>query len=294
MGEFEHNSELLATVHGDWNAKKVFCHFTGFLEGIAASGYLEIGEIEPLVVESIEFLDRFDDFDARDVLEDFKADILQFEMISDAVDVRSEDIDPACDKSALNRFLGFCRGVVCDGVITVDEATAVLEKIHNHENLRDVVGVRQIELECIDAVEDGIVDAQESDAICKAIGEIVGDTFLDTGIAQTSGTANFNEFKLTDVVASFEGSIVVLTGNFEEKPRSKLEQKLAELGATLAKHVSGKTDYLIIGGEASRDWIEMHRGTKMRRAQELLKNSDRPRFVSEAQLRRLMKDQTSK
>ncbi|MEL6957579.1 MAG: BRCT domain-containing protein [Pseudomonadota bacterium] len=290
MNSFEHNSELLAKVHGDWNAKKVFCHFTGFLEGIAASGYLEVGEIEPLVAESIEFLNRFDDFDAHDVIEDFKADILQFEMIADAVQVRSKEIDPSCDKSSLNRFLGFCRGVVCDGVITTDEANAVLAKIRDHQSLKEVVGVRQIELECLDAVEDGIVDAQESDAICEAIGRIVGDAYGDTGIAQTAGTANFKEFKLTDIYVDLEGSVIVLTGNFQDKPRSKLEERLVELGAVPAKHVSGKTDYLIIGGEASRDWIEMHRGTKMRKAQELLLLSDRPRFVSEAQIRRLLQD----
>jgi len=288
LARFEHNSGLLGKVHGEWNATKVFCHFTGFLEGIVASGYLETKEVEPLIVESIEFLERFDDFDALDVLEDFKADVLQYEMIVDAVDVRSKDIDTSCEKSSLNRFLGFCRGVVCDGIVTTEEAREILKKIDDDQSLLEVVGVKQIQLECVDAVQDGIVDSNESILICEAIGSIVGDSYGDTGIPQTAGTANFKEFRFDDVFSELDGSVVVFTGNFQEKPRSKFESRLEDLGANLAKNVSRKTDFLVIGGEASRDWIEMHRGTKMRRAQEILVNSDRPRFVSEAQILRLI------
>lgn len=80
----------------------------------------------------------------------------------------------------------------------------------------------------------------------------------------------------------------MLTGTFKTTPRRDFEDGLAALGATITRHVSGKTDFLVVGGEASRDWIEMNRGTKMRKAQELRLKAEKPGFVSEAQLLYLM------
>ena len=250
MTDFEHDGEQLRKVHRDANAAKVFCHFTGFLEGIVSSGYLETSEIEPLVVESIEFFEKFADVDANDVIQDFQAEVLEHEMIADAVKERTSTIDPECEKSALNRFLGFCRGIVCDGVVMKKEADGILKQIEARPQLLKTIGVKQIQLVCLDAVEDGIVDAEESREICEAIGMIVGDAYGDTGIAQTFGVANFNEFKLEDISADFEGRVLVLTGNFKEKPRSGFENRLRELGATVVNHVSGKTDFLVIGGRS--------------------------------------------
>lgn len=288
LGDFEHGNELLGKIHGEANFNKVFCHFTGFLEGIASSGYIETGELEPLIAESLEFLEKFEDVDANDVIQDFQAEVLEHSMIADAVEMRVAEIDPDCEKSGINRFLGFCRGVVCDGIVTVEEANAILAKIQQNPKFLEVVGVKQIQLVCIDAVEDGIVDDHESYSICEAISMIVGDSYGDTGIAQTSGVANFNEFRLNDLWIDLEGRTVVLTGNFKEKPRSRFEERLADFGAIVTGHVSGKTDFIIIGGEASRDWIEMHRGTKMKKAQEILLKSDNPKFISESQILRLI------
>lgn len=282
----------LGRIHKANNDKKFFCHFTGFLEGIACSGYLEPGEIEPLLAECVEFITRVSDGDAHDIIEDFKADLMSHQLIKDLASWRAEEIDQSCEKSSLNRFLGFCRGIVCDGLITEREANAMIRWLSDSPSLINTVGVSQIQTVCIDALEDGIISSHESEEICEAIGQVVGDCYGDTGLSQMSGVANFDEHRLTDLTSELEGANIVLTGKFKRSPRREFEDELCALGALIGRSVSGRTDYLIIGGEASRDWIEMNRGTKIRKAQDLRLSNNRPLFISESQLLRLMREAT--
>ena len=55
MSNFEVGGSRLARVHKLENDRKWYCYFTGFLEGIAASGQLEVGEVEPLLAQCREF-----------------------------------------------------------------------------------------------------------------------------------------------------------------------------------------------------------------------------------------------
>jgi hypothetical protein len=288
MAEYGHGSSELGRIHRRNNDIKLFCHFTGFLEGILSSGYLENGEIEPLLAECENFLIKVADGDANDIIQDFEADLAEHQSIADVVIIRASEIDPNCPKSSLNRFLGLCRGIACDARITLDEAQELLRRTEADPQLLDAVGVRQIQNCCVDAVEDGFISELEENEICEAIGSIVGDCYGDTGLAQTEGVANFEEFRLTDIAVDLCEMRIVLTGNFKTRPRIEFQKELEALGATVSKSVSKKTDFIIIGGEASRDWIEMNRGTKLRKAQELRSEAGKPAFVSEGQILRLM------
>jgi hypothetical protein len=287
MTDLEHGGQVLGRIHKRNNDRKFFCHLTGFLEGIVASRAIEPGELEPLLAECQEFVEKNADGDAFDIIADFEADLLEYTQIVDAVEYRNQDIDPDCEKSRLNHFLGYCRGIVCDGKITLEEAKGILDYLKNYPQLHSVVGVSQILTTCTDAVDDDKIDKEEEAEICEVIGQIVGDCYGDTGLAQTFGVANVNEHKI-DSLDMLKGATIVLTGTFRVKPRRIFEQKLEGFGAIITKHVSGNTKYVIIAGKASRDWIEMHRGTKIRKAQQLRMQSDKPLFVSESQLLRLI------
>lgn len=288
MSDLEHEGHELARIHAKNNDRKYFCHFTGFLEGIVASGFLERGEVEPLIAECKEFVSRISDADAQDIVQDFECDLLEFEALADVIEYRQRKIDSSCSKSALNRFLGYCRGIVCDGVIKYAEAEGIVWYIQCNPELLNNTGVPAIYACCLDALADGILDSSESAEICDTIGFVIGDSYGDTGIAQSFGVANFSEMQLSSLEDDLDGAVVVLTGVFETKPRSVLEDKLAEFGAIITRHISGKTDLLIVGGQASRDWLEMNRGTKIKKAQEMRLSSNSPQFISESQLLRKM------
>lgn len=288
MSSYQHGSAALGRIHARLNDKKYFCHLTGFLEGVAASGYLERGEVEPLIAECEEFVRRVSDSDADDILQDFHAELLDHETLHACASYRANEIDLSCEKSSLNRFLGFCRGVVCDGKIGTKEAQELIGRIQASPLLIETIGVRQIQVCCIDAIQDGVVDAGESLEICNAIGEVVGDAYGDTGLSGAFGVANFEEVRLMNLDEDLAGRAVVFTGNFKSSPRSILENRLAEFGAEIAKSVTGKTHFIVVGGEASRDWIELNRGTKIRAAQKLRLKSGFPHFVSEWQILKLL------
>ena len=288
MATLEHGSDELGRIHARNNDKKFFCYFTGFLEGIAASGYVEQGEAEPLIAECNEFVRRVADYDASDIIQDFEADLLDIPGISGICEVRIKYIDPICDKSSLNRFLGYCFGVSCDGVIKEREAIGILEILSRNPRLCETIGVRQVQALCADAVADGIVDARESSDICRAISEIVGDCYADTGLSQAFGVANFPEVYLENISSDLEGRELVLTGNFQTRPRSEFEEVLKGFGAIVSRSVTKKTDFVVVGGEAARDWIEANRGLKLRKAQGMFAEHGRPNFLSEAHLLRLI------
>lgn len=289
MSELEIGGRTLGKIHADANKRKFFSHFTGFLDGIAASGAIETGEVEPLLIECREFVRRIADEDAFEILEDFEVQLLEHETIEMMVSMRETEIDQACNKSKLNRFLGFCRGLVCDGIVTVEEAHGVVSFLDSNPELLEVVGVRQIYVCCIDAVEDGFISPDETRDICDAIGYIVGDSYADTGLSHVFGVGNFDEYRFNDFPTEIEGTVICLTGTFRVSPRRILEDEIAALGATIVKTVSRKTDFIVVGGEASRDWIEMNRGTKIRKAQALRVKQNSPNFVSEGQVLRCLK-----
>lgn len=288
MPDIAPDSHVLHHIHRAANDRKFFCHFTGFLEGIASSGYIEAAEVAPLIAECRTFLSKFADGDANDILADLELDLVNFTYLADVIAYRAAMIDVTCPKSSLNRFLGVCRGVVCDGVVTTKEAQHLLSLLLENPNLSTVVGVSQIRTTCADALEDGIVTPEESAEICDAIEKIVGDSYADTGLSQANGVANFDEYRFDDLPQELDGAVIVLTGCFRTSPRRLFEDQLIDFGAQPAKTVTKRTDFLIIGGEASPHWIEMNCGGKLRQAQKYREREAKPHFVSESQLLRLM------
>lgn len=55
--------------------------------------------------------------------------------------------------------------------------------------------------------------------------------------------------KILDIDNIFKGKKVVVTGTFDEYPRSKVEEYLRQMGASIIGSVSKKTDFLICGGK---------------------------------------------
>lgn len=288
VGDFEVNGPELERIHRVNNYQKFHCYFTGFLEGISASGRIERGEVEPLIAQCLDFLRGQGDPDAGDIIQDIECDLLEYEAIRDVAIHRSRGVDAKCLKSATNRLLGFCAGVACDNLITLREAQSLLNRIESDRRFEQSPGVRAIRDCCRDALEDCVVDETESREICSWISRVAGDSFSDTGLSAVFRSIAFDEHVLEDFPRAQAGKNAVLTGNFRIKPRNGLERRLTEIGMVITKQVSRNTDYLIIGGEATRDWVETNRGMKILRAQELIESGAGPKFVSEGQVLRLL------
>ncbi|WP_299905358.1 hypothetical protein [uncultured Paracoccus sp.] len=288
MTELDHGGATLGGIHRRANEKKFFCYFTGYLEGIVASGHVEAGEVMPLVALCEEFVENVADADASDLFQDFHSELLELETIEVVIEVRSEAIDSDCPKSSVNRFLGYCAGIACDGVLTIAEVEGILRRAAQLGESVARPGIREVFNTARDALIDGFISDQESGEIAKAICRLVGENYYDTGLTQISSSAVIDEHIIASFPDDIEGMVFVMTEGFDSNPRSLFEERLQIAGMSLAKSVTSKTDYLVVGGRPSRDWLETNRGTKLIKAMELRDKTDRPRLVSEAQLHALL------
>ena len=109
----------------------------------------------------------------------------------------------------------------------------------------------------------------------------MGDSYADTGLSALGGVPIFED----TVTRLAEGDILektfVLTGSFSISPRRIIEDAIAELGGSISRTVSKKTDYLIVASEASRDWIHTHKGTKIDKALQLRDVHAKPAIIEE-------------
>ncbi|MFZ7091964.1 BRCT domain-containing protein [Primorskyibacter sp. 2E233] len=288
MDKFETGSRTLARIHKAANDKKYFCYFTGFLEGIVASGRIEAEEIPPLISQCEDFIANIGDADASEIIEDFDVDLLEFESLENAIEYRGREIDTVCPKSSTNRFLGYCAGISCDGKITIDEARILKEKIDEAPVLLNDPICRSLKSICNDALEDGIIDPSESAEICNAITRLIGDAYNDTGISELGNVPVFEPHPIAADPTELEGANLVLTGSFSITPRRILEEHLEAHGSIIFRSVSRKTSFVVVASEASRDWVHTHKGTKIIRALKLQEETGKPRFISEADLLTLL------
>lgn len=280
----EHGGTELARIHGEANRKKHFCYLTGYLEGIAASGHLESGEVQPLITVCGEFFENLDDPDAGDLFQDFEADILEAETISLIISERTGEIDETCAKSVVNRFLGFCAGIACDGSLLETEVRAILRLAERLGESASRPGIREVINTAKDALRDDIITADEERSLARAISNLVGDSYADTGMSEISSPVSIDEDRIENFPGELVGLTIVLTGEFQEKPRRRFERRMSAIGVRIEKNITSRTDMVVVGGRPSRDWLETNRGHKIIRALQLRSAGGVPRMVSEQQL----------
>lgn len=65
---------------------------------------------------------------------------------------------------------------------------------------------------------------------------------------------------------NLDGKLIVLTGDFIYGSKDEVTNKLEMLGASVKNSVSGKTDYVIVGGNGSEAWSCGNYGSKVKKA----------------------------
>lgn len=71
-----------------------------------------------------------------------------------------------------------------------------------------------------------------------------------------------------NVAVDVSEKTICLSGDFALGSKSEITEKLEELGATVKKAVSGKTNYVIVGSLGSENWSYENYGTKIKKALE--------------------------
>jgi len=140
------------------------------------------------------------------------------------------DPDREAEKDAVNAFLGFCAGIICDGQITSDEARAIHARFHADPALADAPIFAQLRWGVDKALADAVLDAEEAEEIRDWIAALVTDGHADTGITNIGGVLAPTD-PITDVSAfDIAGKVFVLTGKMSMGPRSLIGDEIARHG----------------------------------------------------------------
>lgn len=288
---------FLNAIHRERTSNRDLAYWIGFLEGIAASGTVETEELAPLRMHSERFLEDFDDADARDLLEDLNlawGDVSSeaHSILLDIIEVRLNELSMTTGRNLLNRFLGFLKGVACDGRLFKPEVEAILRFIREYPVLLRDQRVEDIKKVCEQSIADGVISDDESEELCFWISRLVGDSFSDTGLSAPTDIGATELFMSSITPEELRGSTIVLTGEFVQLglTRPQIQVYLEKMGANCVKSVSSKVDYLFVASEASRYWATPNAGTKLIKAHQLLANGKKPRLIKEQALVKLFSE----
>lgn len=279
------------------NDRKREVYWIGFLQGALSSNRIESGEEDAILAEADKFVEFFEDPDAADLTEDIRARCFSGQndfmtALENVIKEKRSEIQaaaPYSERDEVNEFLGFCAGIVCDGLILKAEAEAMLSRFHDSMVLSSSVVFRDLWRALEAALADKILTEEESEEVRAWIALLVGDGYVDTGIPNIGNTAELDEPIRDAAQISLKGACVVLTGPMRMGTRDFIIAEIERCGGEVGKTTTRKTDYVVVSSTASKNWRTTHFGTKIERAKELIVEGYKLRFVTEAALEAAIK-----
>lgn len=279
------------------NDRKREVYWIGFLQGALSSNRIESGEEDAILAEADKFVEFFEDPDASDLAEDIRARCFSGQndfmtALENVIKEKRSEIQsatPYSERDEVNEFLGFCAGIVCDGVILKAEAEAMLSRFHDSMVLSSSVVFRDLWRALEAALADKILTEEESEEVRAWIALLVGDGYVDTGIPNIGNTAELDEPIRDAAQITLKGACVVLTGPMRMGTRDFIIAEIEGCGGEVGKTTTRKTDYVVVSSTASKNWRTTHFGTKIERAKELIVEGYKLRFVTETALEAAIK-----
>jgi NAD-dependent DNA ligase len=281
--------EDIDSIQKNANDRKRQVYWIGFLGGALSSNRIEPGEEAAILAEADKFVEFFEDPDASDLAEDIRARCFSGQndlmaALEDVIADKRKEIQAEAPYSArdeVNEFLGFCAGVVCDGLILPKEADAILARIRASDTLTSSPVYRDLWRATEAAMADRVLTDEESEEIRQWIALLVGDGYADTGVPNIGNTAQLDEPISDPALIQFEDRCFVLTGPMRMGTRSYIAEEIQRCGGEVGNTVVRRTDYVVVSSNASKNWRTTHFGTKIERAKELIVEGYKLRFVAE-------------
>lgn len=178
----------------------------------------------------------------------------------------------------MDELIGIARGVLADGYLVQPEAEFLLRWLDANEPVRrDFFGDRLYQTLC-DILSDGVVDADEEDALVDLLLRFTGGTPLDGNSCSYSTTLPIDD-PPPDI--TLRGQAFCFTGKFTWGTRHQCESCVTEAGGIAHKYPCLITNFLVIGTLGSRDWIHSSSGRKIEKAIELRSSGAPIRIVTE-------------
>lgn len=264
------------------NHEKALIGLLGLLDGITADQQLKPSEVACLQVwlaDHDDLLSRSTDGDLNDLrwqLHDILKDgVVSADEIEDTQDLVQAIIEERMDgyqyniEKAVQHLMAMLQGMMADGIVNEREARhlkAWLRRTHHiHESWPADILVRRMR----EILSDGIVTADELTHLKDMLEKITGGGFQEHGTITGIVTRAWELEIEAPASVEFSGQVFVMTGAFLFGTRKHCQAEVTLRGGEVAENITKKTRYVVVGSEASRDWINSSHGRKLERAMEL-------------------------
>lgn len=271
----------------------------GLLKGISAD--LEINDTE------ISFLNTW--LSEHEALEAFHpyneiVPVLR-EALDDGVisEEERDDLVWMCERLCSNKFYdeittglqqlhGLLGGVVADGIISEEELRGIQAWMEDNGQLRKRWPYDVIESLIISVMADGKIDEEEHRALVFFFAqfvEVLDDKTLSNPLILTDSTLKGVCANSPEIV--FRDSRFCLTGASSRYTRNVFAEKIRSLGGEVVGSVSGRLNYLVVGGDGNPCWSYACYGRKVEKAIELRKTGAEIIIVHEFDLHDAIEDE---
>lgn len=214
-----------------------------------------------------------------------------------------EDLLWVCERLCSNEFYcetttglqqlhGLLGGVVADGIISESELRGIQAWMEDNEHLRKRWPYDEIESLIISVMADGKIDEDEHKALVSFFAqfvEVLDDKTLSNPVILSEGTLEGVCANSPEIV--FRGSRFCLTGASSRYTRDVFAEKIRSLGGEVVGSVSGRLNYLVVGGDGNPCWSYACYGRKVEKAIELRKTGSEIIIVHEFDLHDAIEDE---
>jgi DNA polymerase-3 subunit epsilon len=160
---------------------------------------------------------------------------------------------------------GLLKGIVCDQAIQDAEISNLKLWLDENDYLKGVYPYDKILNAVTVVLSDGVITAEEKSYILNEFDEVLNP--------------------VTDCSAiNLNNKTFCLTGDFKSGTKTEIEKIISDKGGIKKSGVSGKLDYLFVGGLGSDAWKYGNVGGKIAKAQELQEKGKNIRIISEDDL----------
>ena len=184
---------------------------------------------------------------------------------------------------AFDQLKGICAGILCDGIVTDEEAQYVRKWVSQNAMVQQVWPFDDIARRIEAIFADGIVTDEERTELTDIMNEIVGGR----SVPSPGNSEAPLEMALTKPIPNpiiILGSEFSLTGKFATGSRSAVVAKLEERGGSFNAIPRHSTTYLVIGTFGSVNWKLSSYGNKIEKAAEARKAGSQISIILEESL----------
>jgi hypothetical protein len=166
---------------------------------------------------------------------------------------------------SIDELIGLCRGVLADGYINDAEVAFLVQWIESSKDLSGDPLTDILFQRLADALTDGVIDEDEEADLLGALHDYIGGR-PSAPIEGVQSASTRLPLCSPQPVLVFHRKSFVLTGTFTFGPRANVCLEIEQRGGHVSDDVMVGTDYLIVGGTASRDWVHSSYGRKIEKA----------------------------